>query len=83
MSSSRKVKWQDMSTCRKVFIVAAAVMQISLAVRAWVDLARRPSSQVRGRKALWASIIGVNYVGPMAYFRWGRVVSGESHDQPA
>ena len=28
--------------------------------------------QVNGRKALWAAIIAVNFVGPLSYFRWGR-----------
>jgi hypothetical protein len=82
MSSSNQKKWQDMSTCRKSIVVVAAVVQIALAVRAWADLARRPKSEVRGRKAWWASVIGINYVGPLAYFRWGRIANDESVDSP-
>lgn len=62
-----------MSSARKTCIVVAGVIQISLALWAWADLARRPKAQVRGRKAWWASIIGINYVGPLAYLGWGRV----------
>ena len=83
MSDPRKIKWQDMSTRRRAFVVAAAVVQISLAVSAWTDLARRRSSEVRGRKSFWASVIGVNFVGPLSYFRWGRVMSREFGERPA
>jgi len=54
----------------------AACVQISLAVTAWTDLARRPADDVDGPKALWAVVIGVNFVGPIAYFTIGR-----RHDQ--
>jgi len=78
MTSDRQKKWRDMSTPRKVFLIIASTVQIVLAVKAWVDLARRPRSQVRGSKSRWASIIGINFVGPLAYFRWGRVADDEA-----
>jgi hypothetical protein len=80
MTDSQQSKWTDMSSTRKACVIAAAVLQISLAVWAWADLARRPKSQVRGRKAWWASIIGINYVGPLAYFGWGRLKDDSSDD---
>jgi hypothetical protein len=43
-----------------------------LAAAAWTDLARRPAAQVNGPKALWAGVISVNFVGPVAYFLRGR-----------
>jgi len=48
------------------------MIQLALAVAAWVDLARRPADQVNGRKGLWAAVIAVNWVGPIAYFVKGR-----------
>ena len=39
---------------------------------AWVDLARRPAKQVNGPKGMWAAIIAVSWVGPVAYFVKGR-----------
>ena len=38
------------------------------------DLHRRPASQIRGPKPLWAAISFVNYLGagPIAYFLLGR-----------
>ena len=32
--------------------------------------------QVNGSKARWAWVIGINFFGPLAYFRWGRRPSG-------
>jgi hypothetical protein len=51
--------------------VALGVIQVSLAATAWTDLARRPAGKVNGPKAVWAVVIALNTVGPLAYFRWG------------
>jgi len=32
----------------------------------------RPAERVTGRKAVWALVIGINFVGPIAYFIRGR-----------
>ncbi len=49
------------------------VVQLSLATAAWADLARRPAARIRGRKWIWGLVIGINFVGPLSYFRWGRL----------
>jgi hypothetical protein len=46
-----------------------------LKLAALIDLARRPSSHVRGSKAKWAAAVAlINAFGaaPLAYFAWGR-----------
>ena len=68
--------WSTMSDRSKTLTLMAACMQISLAVTAWTDLARRPAEDIDGPKALWAVVIGINFVGPIAYFTIGR-----RHDQ--
>ena len=65
-------RWSDMSPGQRTAVVAAATVQIGLAVTAWVDLARRPAAQVRGPKPVWAAVIAVNFVGPIAYLIAGR-----------
>ena len=72
MTNERKVAWRDMPASRRRRIVVAGAVQVSLALAAWRDLARRPAVQVNGSKRLWALAIAVNFVGPIAYFRWGR-----------
>jgi hypothetical protein len=54
--------------------MVAGCVQLSLAATAWADLARRPASEVNGSKAMWAGIIAINFVGPLAYFARGRKV---------
>lgn len=64
--------WSDMDRRQRVALLVAATVQVSLAVAAWADLASRPATRVNGRKARWAAIIAVNFIGPLSYFRWGR-----------
>jgi hypothetical protein len=52
--------------------MAAATVQFGLEAAAWTDLARRAPGQVRAPKWRWAALIAVNYVGLIAYYRWGR-----------
>ncbi|WP_430331573.1 PLD nuclease N-terminal domain-containing protein [Rhodococcus sp. ACT016] len=67
-----KSKWADLSPAKRASIIALASVQVSLAVSAWVDLARRRREDVNGSKGKWAAIIAVNTIGPLSYFRWGR-----------
>jgi hypothetical protein len=65
-------RWSDLSPRQQLLTLIAGSVQLSLAATAWIDLARRPAEQVTGPKPLWAAIIAVNFVGPLAYLRWGR-----------
>lgn len=68
----RSKRWDETSTPGKVLVMVLAAVQLSLAVSAWADLARRPPAQVNGSKRRWAAIIAVNFLGPMLYFARGR-----------
>ena len=74
-------KWSELRPWARAGIVAMSAIEFLLAGSAWIDLARRSPAQVRGRKAVWALAIAVNFVGPFAYFRWGRV-AGSSTKSP-
>lgn len=65
-------KFSDLSPSQQRLLRIAIVVQLSLSIAAWVDLARRPASKVRGPKPAWALAIAVNFVGPIAYFLRGR-----------
>ena len=65
---------------RRVALAVLAALQLALAASAWTDLARRPARLVRGPKWIWALVIAVNFVGPLWYFRWGRLPAA---DDPA
>jgi hypothetical protein len=67
-----RTKWADLSPRQKTAILVLGSVQLSLAATAWTDLARRPARRVNGRKGVWAAVIAINWIGPLAYFRWGR-----------
>ncbi|WP_225973208.1 PLD nuclease N-terminal domain-containing protein [Nesterenkonia natronophila] len=67
-----KQQWDNLSPSKQAGTMVLASIQLSLAVSAWADLAARPASQVNGRKGMWAVIIAVNFIGPIAYFLIGR-----------
>lgn len=69
-------RWSEMSDRQQTALLVAGSVQLSLAATAWADLATRPAALVNGRKSVWAAIIGVNFIGPISYFVWGRLPRG-------
>ena len=70
-----KRKWSDLSERRRRLIVIGGVLDGSLKVAALIDIKRRPASQIRGRKWVWATVVTlVNSAGivPISYFVFGR-----------
>ena len=68
-------RWSDLSPRSRRLIVVGGVVEGILKVAALVDLARRPSDQVRGSKPVWAAaIVLTSSVGavPLAYLTVGR-----------
>lgn len=70
MATSKR--WSDLTTGQQVGGIVSAVIQLALAAAAWTDLAKRPAEDVNGPKPMWAAIILVNFIGPLAYFVFGR-----------
>jgi hypothetical protein len=65
-------RWDELSRRQQAGIMVAAAIQFALLGAALVDLWRRPRAQVRGSKRWWAAASFVNFVGPLAYFAFGR-----------
>ncbi len=68
-------KWSDLSPSTRRLIIAGAAVETSLKAAALVDIKRRPASQIRGSKWIWAPAVTViNSFGlaPLAYFLFGR-----------
>ena len=65
-------RWSDLSPAQRRAIIGAGIVQNSLLVAALVDIRRRPQKKVRGDKRLWAAGSFVSWVGPIAYFTYGR-----------
>ena len=68
-------KWSDLSQRNQALIITAAVAEGGLKVAALIDIKRRPASQIRGSKWVWATgVVLVNSFGlaPLSYFAFGR-----------
>lgn len=66
--------WNDLSSGTRRLITAGAIAEAGLKAAALIDLKRRPASQVRGSKRIWALAMIVNSAGviPLSYFVFGR-----------
>lgn len=68
----KELKWSEMTAGRRIALVIVGSVQLALAAAAWTDLAKRSPAEVYGPKGIWAAVIAVNWVGPIAYFVRGR-----------
>ncbi len=67
-----KKRWSDLTGSQRAATIVGSAVQFALAAAAWSDLANRPAKLVNGKKAVWAVVIAVNFVGPISYFLLGR-----------
>jgi len=68
-------QWSDLSQRNRRLLTIAAVAEGIVKLAALIDIKRRPASQIRGPKWLWATVvIVVSSAGvvPIAYFVVGR-----------
>jgi hypothetical protein len=68
-------KWSDLSGRTRTLIITVAVADGILKAAALIDIKRRPASQIRGPKWVWAPVVAVvNSAGvvPISYFVFGR-----------
>jgi Phospholipase_D-nuclease N-terminal len=72
MGRGSKKRWRDLSRRKRGAIVGSGVVQLILLVVALADLWRRPPEHLNGPKPLWLAVSLVNFVGPLAYFAFGR-----------
>ena len=62
----------ELSSGRQRGILLSGAVQVALLVAALADIWRRPQEEIRGDKQMWALVSFINYVGPIAYFAFGR-----------
>jgi hypothetical protein len=70
-----KKKWSDLSQRTRRLILVGAVFEGTLKTAALIDIRRRPASQIRGSKWIWAAVVVlINSFGgaPLSYFAFGR-----------
>lgn len=67
-----KKKWSDLSARQQGLAAAGTVVQLGLLSAALLDLRKRAPEEVNGPKPAWVAACFVNFVGPIAYFIFGR-----------
>jgi hypothetical protein len=69
-----RTPWRELTPLQRQAMMVRGALQLGLLAAALYDLRRRPASQIRGPKPLWAAISFANYLGagPIAYFLLGR-----------
>jgi hypothetical protein len=68
-------QWSDLSPRTRRLLTVTAVIEAILKLAALIDIRRRPASQIRGPKWLWATVVAVISsagVLPVSYFVFGR-----------
>ena len=72
MTSRNMKKWEDFTPVQKASVLLLGMVQVTLLAAALLDIRRRPAEQINGTKRMWTLLAFINYVGPIAYFVFGR-----------
>ena len=57
---------------KRLFLILAAILQFTLLIAAQWDIQQRAEDEVRGSKRMWRLLTFINFIGPLAYFLFGR-----------
>jgi hypothetical protein len=68
----QKKRWSDLTSGQQRAVLFAGVLQVKLQVLALWDMWHRPPDEINGDRRLWTLATFVNFVGPIAYFVFGR-----------
>jgi hypothetical protein len=79
----RRTAWSELTRHQRAAVITRGVVQFGLLAAALRDLRKRPADGIRGPKAVWVAISGVNYLGlgPLVYFMFGRRRSAQAADR--
>ena len=72
MSLFEDKRWQDLTEKQQIAIVVTGIIQAGLLSAALVDIYRRTEEELTASKGAWTAISFVNFLGPIAYFLFGR-----------
>jgi hypothetical protein len=64
--------WGSLRPAQRRWILLLVPVQLTLLAAALRDLLRRPATDLTGPKPVWVAVCFVNFVGPLAYFAFGR-----------
>ena len=65
-------EWQGLNPNQQWLVAFAGVVDVLLLAAALFDLNRRSPQGIRGNKTFWTLTVFVDFIGPGAYFLFGR-----------
>jgi hypothetical protein len=63
---------QGLNLIPQQLFALAGVLDILLLIIALTDLSRRSPEEINGNKTIWKLVVWVDFLGPGAYFLFGR-----------
>ena len=66
-------RFVDLPWPARVVIIVVGALEVGLLAAAQIDITRRPAAQIRGGKLRWRLVSLINIIGPIVYFRRGRI----------
>lgn len=68
----KRRSWNDLTPGQKCLIVVGGCLEFGLLAAALWDLSKRSPEEVRGSRRMWAVLVFIEWIGPIAYFTIGR-----------
>jgi hypothetical protein len=68
----RRKRWDDLTQTQKIGFVLLGMLQLLLLSASLWDIRQRPADEINGSKQMWTAAVFVNFIGPIAYFLFGR-----------
>jgi Phospholipase_D-nuclease N-terminal len=72
MIAGRRQRWHELAPRERRAIVLLGAVQTALLAAALRDVIRRPAGELTAPKPIWVAACFVNFLGPIAYFVFGR-----------
>ena len=72
MTMGKREQWRALSYAQRVAVVLGGTLQVALMLAALWDLHQRSADEINGSKQIWTAAAFVNFIGPIAYFMFGR-----------
>ncbi|MEJ2558101.1 MAG: PLD nuclease N-terminal domain-containing protein [Anaerolineae bacterium] len=68
----RQKRWSDLTSTQRIGIVLLGILQLLLLSASLWDLRQRSADEINGSKQVWTAVVFINFIGPIAYFLFGR-----------
>jgi len=68
----KQQRWHDLTGIQRAGAVLLGTLQFGLLAAALWDIRQRSRKEISGSKRMWTALAFVNFIGPIAYFLFGR-----------